>query len=46
MKLGTIAFNKKVYNLDFMTKDEIKDLVDNIDKEKIKTKKELKKIIR
>ncbi|MBR3132813.1 MAG: hypothetical protein IKG42_01860 [Clostridia bacterium] len=46
MNLGTIAFNKKVYNLDFMTKDEIKDLVDSVDKEKIKTKKELKKIIR
>ena len=46
MKLGTIAFNKKVYNLDFMNKDEIEDLVELIEKEKIKAKKELKKGIR
>ena len=46
MSLGTIAFNKKVYNLDYMTKDEIEELVALIEKEKVKAKKELKKGIR
>lgn len=46
MSFGTIAFNKKVYNLDYMTKDEVEELVALIEKEKVKAKKELKKGIR
>ncbi len=46
MSLGTIAFNEKVYNLDLMTSEELEELLDNVEKEKIKTKKEIRKIIK
>lgn len=46
MSFGTVAFDKKVYNLDFMSKEEVNELVKNIEKEKIKKKKELKKGVR
>lgn len=46
MNLGTIAFNKKVYNLDYMSCEELEELVELTEKEKIKLKKEIKKGIR
>lgn len=46
MSLGTIAFNKEVFNLDFMTSEELESLLEHIDKEKIKTRKEIKKLIK
>ncbi len=46
MSLGTLAFDNKVYNLDLMTAEEFEELLDNIEKEKIKTKKEIRKIIK
>ena len=46
MNLGTIAFNKKVYNLDYMSLEEMEELVELIEKEKLKVKREMKKAIR
>lgn len=46
MSLGTIAFNKEVFNLDFMTSEELENLLDNVEKEKLKVKKEIKKMIK
>lgn len=40
MKLGTVAYDNQIYNLDYMTSDEIKDLLKNIEnrkKENLKT---------
>ena len=34
MKLGTIAYNNKIYNLDYMKDDEFKNLLEKIEKEK------------
>ncbi len=46
MSLGTIAFNNEVFNLDFMTAEELEVLLENIDKEKIKVRKQIKQIIK
>lgn len=46
MSLGTIAFNKEVFNLDHMTSEELESLLDHIEREKIKIKKEIKKIVK
>lgn len=46
MGLGTIAFNKEVFNLNFMTTEELESLLEHIEKEKLKTRKEIKKIIK
>lgn len=46
MSLGTIAFNKEVFNLDFMTSEELESLLDHIEKEKLKVRKEIKKIVK
>lgn len=34
MKLGTIAYNNKIYNLDYMNMDELKKLLKQIETEK------------
>ncbi len=34
MKLGTVVYNGKMYNLDYMTLQEMQDLLDKIEKEK------------
>ncbi len=34
MKLGTIVFEGKIYNLDYMKKDEIKELLGKIGEDK------------
>lgn len=46
MSLGTIAFNKEVFNLDHMTSEELENLLNHIEKEKIKVRKEMKKIVK
>ncbi len=46
MSLGTLAFDNKVYNLDLMNAEELEELLDNIEKEKIKIKKDIRKIIK
>lgn len=37
MSLGTIVYDKKIYNLDYMTADEIKDLLNFMEKQDVKT---------
>ncbi len=44
MGLGTIAVNKKVFNLDLMNIEELECLLEKVEKEKNKIKKEIKKI--
>ena len=46
MNLGTIAFNKEVFNLDLMTSEELECLVEIIENEKNKSKKEIRKILK
>lgn len=46
MSLGTIAFNKEVFNLDYMTSEELESLLGYVEKEKIRVRKELKKIMK
>lgn len=46
MSLGTIAFNKEVFNLDHMTSEELESLLGYVEKEKIRVRKELKKIMK
>lgn len=46
MSLGTIAFNKEVFNLDFMTSEELENLLEHIEKEKLKVRKEMKKLVK
>lgn len=46
MSLGTIAFNKEIFNLDLMTSEELESLLEHVEKEKNKMKKELKKNIK
>lgn len=46
MSLGTIAFNKEVFNLELMTSEELESLLDHIEKEKLKVRKEIKKIVK
>lgn len=44
MGLGTIAVNKKVFNLDLMNMEELETLLEKVEKEKNKIKKEIKKL--
>ncbi len=46
MSLGTIAFNKEVFNLDYMTSEELENLLNHVEKEKTKIRKEVKKIVK
>lgn len=43
MNLGTIAFKKEVFNLDLMTSEELENLANNMEAEKNKIKKEIKR---
>ena len=45
MKLGTIVFNNKIYNLDYMSREEIEVLLKNVEDDKAKNIAEGKKII-
>lgn len=44
MKLGTVVYNGKMYNLDYMTMQEMQDLLDKIEKEKVKNFDDGKKL--
>ena len=44
MNLGTIAYNNEIYNLDYMTAEEVKQLLDTIEKDKSKSIIDGKKI--
>ena len=46
MSLGTIAFEKEVFNLDLMTSDELENLLEHIEKRKNKAKKDIRKDIK
>ncbi len=46
MSLGTIAFNKEVFNLDLMTSEELENLLEHVEKEKNKVKKEFRKKVK
>ena len=45
MSLGTVAYNNKIYNLDYMTADEVQNLLETIEKDKLKVKREIKKAL-
>lgn len=46
MKLGTIAYEDKIYNLDYMSSEEIKNLLQKIEVSKNKNFEQGKKIIK
>ncbi len=45
MKLGTIVYNNQIYNLDYMTLDELKELLTKIEMNKNETLKEAKRVL-
>lgn len=46
MKLGTVVYENKIYNLDYMTIEEMKDLLNLIEQDKTASFKEAKKLIK
>ena len=46
MKLGTVVYDSKIYNLDFMTADEMMQLLKKIEDDKRENITEAKKIVR
>lgn len=36
MKLGTIVYDNEIYNLDYMTSSEIKEIIDKVEADKTK----------
>jgi hypothetical protein len=45
MKLGTVVYKNKIYNLDYMTAEEMKDLKSKIQEEQKLSFKEAKKML-
>ena len=45
MSLGTISYNNEIYNLDYMTEDEVENLLKLIENDKAKIRREIKKSI-
>jgi hypothetical protein len=45
MKLGTIVYDNEIYNLDYMTSDEIKELINTVEADKYKNMNEGKNIV-
>ena len=45
MKLGTVVFENKIYNLDYMQADEIKAILKKIDESKKKEVSDTKKLV-
>ena len=45
MKLGTVVYDGKIYNLDYMTTEEMKQLLEKIEIDKKATIEEAKKYI-
>lgn len=46
MKLGTVVYDSKIYNLDYMTTEEMKQLLNKIESDKKATIAEAKKYIK
>lgn len=46
MSLGTIAFNKKIFNLDHMTSEELEILMRDMENETQKKQKEIKRMLK
>lgn len=46
MKLGTVVYNEKIYNLDYMSTEEMKNLLKIIEKEKNDSFVDAKKILK
>lgn len=46
MKLGTVVYENKIYNLDYMTTEEMKQLLTKIESDKKTTITEAKKILK
>ena len=44
MKLGTVVYENKIYNLDYMSIEEMKNLLNIIEQDKTSSFKEAKKI--
>lgn len=44
MKLGTIVYDNQIYNLDYMTSDELKEIINKIELNKLKNIDEAKSI--
>lgn len=45
MSLGTISYNNEIYNLDYMTEEELENLLKIIENDKSKIRREIKKAI-
>ena len=46
MKLGTVVYDSKIYNLDYMTLEEMQELLKTIEEDKKDSFKEAKKMIK
>lgn len=46
MKLGTVVYKNKIYNLDYMTTDDMEKLLSTIEQDKTKEVKEAKEMVR
>lgn len=46
MKLGTVVYDNKIYNLDYMSIEEMKELLERIENEQKIAFKDAKKILR
>ncbi len=46
MKLGTVVYDNKIYNLDYMTTEEMKDLLQKIEADKKANIKETKDVLK
>lgn len=46
MKLGTVVYENKIYNLDYMTTEEMKMLLDKIEQEKKNNFSEAKELLK
>jgi hypothetical protein len=46
MKLGTVVYENKIYNLDYMTVDEMKNLLEKIEKDKSNNFEQGEKVIK
>ena len=46
MKLGTVVYENKIYNLDYMSIEEMKNLLNMIEQDKTSSFKEAKKIVK
>ena len=46
MKLGTVVYDNKIYNLDYMTAEEMKELLKAIEETKRNSFREAKKMVK